>query len=341
MMAVLAVGGAMLISSLAYAAPRELSSGDLDTVAAGAYIDQFIPTMPNSVNTNAEFAYGDIAEAVGGAAIVGDANEVTLAGATCDGIAVIGNDNITADNSNVVDDGAEVAIAGNHNSALRIDQEDAVAALVIGPNATFDITFNDVEGLIDDGSAVVIGDNNLVDVYMDDTDVYGTIGGNFSLVDTNTATATIAQTNTANASGESSADITQANIANITINQNGDNDDAYGVIAKEAKVDHAFNVDELYVDVSADICGSFNKEDTAISICGQNGVSTNVNGNAAGLQEIGSLLNTTNAAASGTGALADNGSSISADAFADTAATQIVLNGVCVGIGIFVDGGAR
>jgi hypothetical protein len=279
----LLVAGLFLCSSIAIAAPKALSSAELDGVAAG--FGNWAPPSTNNTPQNIPFMVTeDVAVAeLGGLAIDGNENEYKEAFASEDAIAVIGNDNETIDGSNFVDgDGdCEIAIAGEMNEAISIEQ-DADFALVAGENLSLNATYNEI-GSVDE-SAVVLGTNNHVTVTQDDTYIDGFIG-------------------------------------------NG----GYGVIAKEACVVDSFNTSIVETYVTVTIEDSFNCISNTLDISGQNNMTALVNANTLGDQYIGVAVNVTNAAATSSAP----GPSAPVVATAQTAVTQVVVNGSCFfGIGV-------
>lgn len=153
---VLVAAGTLAVTSVAFAAPKALSSADLDTISAGAGImDWFLPgTGSTSSNDGVEVEVKDIALADNNSnAAVGDDNWMGT---------------FAADNTN-----SAVAV-GEGNKATYIDQSHAGYAFAVGDNADLNLTYNEIDG-DGDGSNYIIGNGNTAYSLYDDSYVDGYI----------------------------------------------------------------------------------------------------------------------------------------------------------------------
>lgn len=250
--------GALVMSSLAFAAPKVLSSAQMETVAAGSLLDVFLPTTATFSTSGyeaTETVEGLAAADNGGVAVSGSENDLPTAVATDYGIATNGDDNeVVADGANLVvfAEGGEEGLAavGEGNLVTAIEQEGANIGVVTGDNAQIDVALNTVDE-VDGGSAGVAGSGNTVDVFKKD----------------------------------------------ITIDEAVISGGAYGVIAGEATVSNSFNVKEVEILTTITITDSFNVVTNSLDISGQDELQAIVNANTLGEQNIGVLLNVTTATA--------------------------------------------
>lgn len=173
---VVLMAGALMLSSVAFAAPRALSGAELDAVTAGSMLDSVMSTFLGSSTQSASVEEAAaVAPGSNSIAIEADNSDVTAAGAVADndGVAVNGDDNVTVKNDGNI--AALGSVAGDNNQYRYTDINAEVA---INTNDDGDVTLtetdtrieNEIED-IDDGSAAVIGDGNHVAVTTDNSEI--------------------------------------------------------------------------------------------------------------------------------------------------------------------------
>jgi len=301
---VLTLTATLVCATAVLAAPRALSSSELDTVAAGEMADAAAATnllgslltpaaeSASVVDPATSLMYYNEADALAinpGAIAVNARNDasVAVAGAiaTDDGTAIFGNRNVA-----LVLKG-NVAIGGGASGEENqvVSQSEAGIAQTASGNAKLDavnIYYNDVVN----GSAMVVGDDNKTCVPTEIVDIKG----------------------------------------KITCGSEG-------VIAGCADVCDSFNYTKLDVDICAKIDDSFNTTKNEQDVSGQCGLSAIVNATTLGNADIGANLNVTSAKTCleqdqfGIGDDATAVPLISGNALAITTQNQVVTNNLVVG----------
>jgi hypothetical protein len=265
---VVLTAGALVSASLAWAAPRALTSSELDTVAAGTGVMDWV----FGGGTNQSAPVLGVADN-GALSVVGDENSIPTASAEV--LAVAGNENVAAaqdanaidgdDNQantgsgNVnVDDVDNGALAFGEKSVAVDNPDDSPVAAGVG-NAAIE-----VEGNVQQGSVVIAGDGNVT--FAADSIDLRDLDEAFAVVGNQNETVGII-----------------------------DNDDSNVVVATEAAISDSFNRKEIDIDV--EIRDSFNVTTKTLDISGQCEVTAIVLANTLGEQMIGVNLNVTSATA--------------------------------------------
>lgn len=170
---------AITCATMALAAPRALSSTELDAVSAGAsgqgFLDGVLGTFLGTGDEVESAQLEDenvVASASGGIAVLGQNSRQAVAGAVAvnDGTAVNGDANLLLQNKGNVALGFSAAGQGNQVA----DQSFSDIAQIGAGNAHLEAT-NIEDILVDDGSAMVVGDHNTTHVTTDNSSVTGVI----------------------------------------------------------------------------------------------------------------------------------------------------------------------
>jgi hypothetical protein len=263
---VVLTAGALVSANLAWAAPRALSSTELDRVAAGTGVAD---AVLGHLSTAPVLGVADN----GALNIVGDENSVPTASAH--ELAVAGEANVAAAlDANAIDGDDNQANTGEGNVNVN-DIENGALAFAAGSTAIDNPDDSpvaagvnnaaiEIEGNVQQGAAVIAGDGNLttairsVDI-RDLDDAFAVVG-----------------------------------IRNETVGVI-DNDDSNVVVAEEVCVSDSFNLKEIDIDV--EIKDSFNVVEKSLCVSGQDAVTAIVLANTLGEQMIGVNLNVTSATA--------------------------------------------
>lgn len=256
------MAGALLVSSLAFAAPTTMSTAQMDQVVAGSLLDnlnQIAPTLQADV---ADIALADN---------TGNANAGNLALADNDSNAVAGNENLVVD----VNVGLLEVIV---DTSTIQDSDVACGTAVI----------NDVNAEVEDNSdsAINIGFDNFAaannELEEDGVQVIGAENITVSAVDNDGSTVTF---------GEANAFVDNSYVKGEIA------DESQGVVAEVACVTDSFNFNKQELEIEAEIEDSFNTLTNDLQVCGQNDAQGIVLANSLDDQNIVANLVLTNAAA--------------------------------------------
>ncbi|HEY3417873.1 MAG TPA: hypothetical protein VGM23_13395 [Armatimonadota bacterium] len=306
-----------LLCGSVFAAPVALTNAQLDGVAAGASVFDYVfgsggvnqaSDNGSTAGMEATFTAADC----GSNAVAGTDNDVTSAIAETGGVANNGDDNDL--NTALADNGAN-AVAGNDNLAVAVN--------LTGNDLTLDLSQKRAE----DGSAVAT----------DSGTVYQNQADDGSAVATDEATATT-KYYAAFCNEDSNIIVGEGSGNSQTVDFMGIEDaeieeGGMGQIAKTADASNAFNGKDVEIDVDVDIEDSFNTTTNSLTVSGQETLTAIVNANALDDQNIGVNVNICTAdSAVPTTEQAGNGavSSFDGNAIAATLANQVTANNVLI-----------
>ncbi|MHB9023384.1 MAG: hypothetical protein ACYC7E_04305 [Armatimonadota bacterium] len=306
----------VLLCSSVFAAPVALTNDQLDQVAAGQSVFDYVFGSPGAVNQASDNGSTLAADASFSAAdntsnaATGTDNDIDSAVASGEGLANTGDDNEY--NASGASGGAN-AVSGEDNTAL--------AVILTNNNLTADLSEKEAE----DDSALATDSAILNQNQADDT----------SAVATDSATATVKEFEAEN-NDDSNVVVGEALTQNVDVTEIEEaeiSEGGAGQIAKYADASDSFNVKEVEIDVEVDIEESFNTETNTLDISGQETLTAIVNAAALDDQNIGVNVNITSAtSAVPTAGQAGNEavSSIDGNAVAVSLLNQTVLNNVLI-----------
>ncbi|MHB9133156.1 MAG: hypothetical protein ACYDBB_18970 [Armatimonadota bacterium] len=333
---------ALVISSLAFAAPVQLSNDQLDTVSAGSgSVFDYVfggstETTDGVTATQASLAAADNSSV----AVSGEDNELSASQASENGIAVSGEDNEVDFNDAWADD---VAVAGNANDTTNVELSDIALTIdanvntgengtAIAASDTTNVTSNSGQGGIaaSDNATVKLTEYEADDI--DDNDDSSVAVGSKNQQVADADDSNIVQ------GSNNQQDVDQSEIDG-EIEEGGN-----GFVARDdTVVTDSFNSKDIEIDVEVDIENSYNVETNTMDISGQSGITAIVNANALGDQLIGVNValnsSTSNQPANGE-AGAQAVTSINGNSLAIMVLDQTVINGSFVSLGFAVNGTA-
>ncbi|MHB9133155.1 MAG: hypothetical protein ACYDBB_18965 [Armatimonadota bacterium] len=329
---------ALVVSSLAFAAPVQLSNDQLDTVSAGSgSVFDYVfgggteTTTDGVTATQASLAAADN----GSVAVVGADNELSASQASENGIALSGDDNEVDVNNAAAGD---VAVAGNDNDTTNVELSnitlDIGANVNTGENGTAitaseeaAVTSNSGQGGIaaSDNATVKLTEYEADDI--EDNDDSSVAVGSKNQQVSDAEDSNIVQ-------GSNNQQWVDQSEIDGTIEEGGN-----GFVARDCTtVTDSFNSKDIEIDVEVDIEDSYNVETNTMDISGQSGITAIVNANALGDQLIGVNValnsSTSNQPANGI-AGAEAISSINGNSLAIMVLDQTVINGSFVSLGLF------
>ncbi|MHB9133157.1 MAG: hypothetical protein ACYDBB_18975 [Armatimonadota bacterium] len=327
---------ALVVSSIAFAAPVQLTNDQLDTVSAGSgsvfdYVFGNGTTGTEQVTaTQASIAAADNTSA----AVVGDDNELSAAQATDNGIAVSGEENEVDVNNAAAED---VAVAGNANDTTNVTLEnvtvDLLANVNTGENGTA-VTASEnavVTSNSGQGGIAASGDASVKISEFEADDIEDNDNSSIAVGSENQQVADAEDSNIVQGTNNSQW-VDQSEIDG-TIEEGGN-----GFVARDnTTITDSFNSKEIEIDVEVDIEDSYNVTTNTLDISGQSGITAIVNANALGDQLIGVNValnsSTSNQPANGT-AGAEAVSAINGNSVAFMSLNQTVINGSFVSFGL-------